>query len=54
MIKRIDEGYDKDYVAKLLSLMKNPKYCDLLRCRYIEEMDSAKNAKMLGMTMDFY
>ena len=25
VIKEIDESYDKDYVAKLLSLMKNPK-----------------------------
>lgn len=53
-IREIDENYDKDYVAKLLPLMKNPRYRDLLRYRYIEEMDSAEVANMLDMTMNNY
>lgn len=45
---------DKEDVATVLHLMRNPRYRELIRYRYVEEMSNTETAKILGMTMPNY
>lgn len=45
---------DKEDVATVLHLMKNPNYRELIRYRYVKEMTNIETAKILGMTMPNY
>lgn len=41
-------------VNVLLNLMKNKRYRDLIRYRYVEEKTNEETAELLGMSMDNY
>ena len=53
----IDEkisSLDRGDVEKILSMMRNDRYRNIMRLRYLEDRDNEETAEILGMTMANY
>jgi len=48
------EGLNHADVNAMLNLMRNKRYRDLIRYRYVEEKTNEETAELLGMSMDNY